>query len=453
MRSAPFERLSIRAALAAGIVVTLGLWLFTGYTFTQRMDEVERQAAQVSERYTRAQELLSTVRTQVLLGAMRVRDALLSADPGTIDTYRQQIDASYLEMDKALSDYVPVLGSAAELDQIERLRHELDEFHRTTLAVLADASGKTSASVRDVLNRHIVPRREAAVKISDEVQSLNRTAYIRQQADIAEIHRVAERQSWQRLGVALAISLGASVLAAVYAGRLEGRLRRQMERETTISTELQDVASRLMSAQEDERRTIARELHDEVGQVLTAIKVELSIAQRALEAKGEPAGALAEAQSITDGALQTVRDLGQLLRPSLLDDLGLPAAIDASLRSLARRHEIRAELQQLGMEERLDPQTEVAAYRIVQEALTNIARHAAAEHCWVRLIRRVSTLTVEVEDDGAGFDPASGRNGQGFGLIGIRERTAHLGGTFDVRSAPGRGTRVIVELPAGAFGA
>ena len=118
--------------------------------------------------------------------------------------------------------------------------------------------------------------------------------------------------------------------------KLESQLRLQMERDARISRELRNTATKLMNAQEEERRTIARELHDEVGQVLTAIKVELALAQRSIEAGGGSATPLVEAQTITDGALQTVRNLTQLLHPSALDDLGLPAAIDASLRGLAR---------------------------------------------------------------------------------------------------------------------
>ncbi len=222
-----------------------------------------------------------------------------------------------------------------------------------------------------------------------------------------------------------------------------------MNRDARISRELQDAASRIMSAQEDERRTIARELHDEVGQVLTAIKMELSLAERALEARGESGRPLAEAQVITDGALQTVRDLTQLLHPAVLDDIGLPAAIDASLRGLARRHDIHVDLHQAGMADRLDQDTEVAAYRIVQEAITNIARHSSARHCRVRLRRHGEALSIEVEDDGMGFDAAALQNGarRGFGLIGIRERAAHLGGSLRVESAPGLGTRVVAELP------
>jgi signal transduction histidine kinase len=202
-----------------------------------------------------------------------------------------------------------------------------------------------------------------------------------------------------------------------------------------------------MNAQEEERRTIARELHDEVGQVLTAIKVELALAQRSIESSGGSAAPLVEAQSITDGALQTVRNLTQLLHPAALDDLGLPAAIDASLRGLARRQNIRAELHQMGMADRLPRDVEVAAYRIVQEAITNVAKHAQATQCQVRLTHLADRLVVEVNDNGVGFNPADEREKRGLGLINVRERAARLGGTFSMLSSPGQGTRLVVELP------
>ena len=449
MSRASLGRPSIRAALAIGFSVTLGLWLVTGYTFTKRMEDVEREASEVAARYTRAQDLLASVRAQVLVSSVRVRDALLNSDPSAVAGYRKQIDAAYAAINRAMRDYVPVLGSDGEQAQVARLRQEVDAFHAITLSVLDDASGRTPDAVREVLNRHIVPRRETALRISEEIQSLNRAAFVRQQADIADIHRTAERQSWRRLGLSLATSLGIVLLATLYAGRLEDQLRRQMERDARLSRELQDAAARVMSAQEDERRTIARELHDEVGQVLTAIKMELSLAERALEAKGESGRPLAEVQEITDGALQTVRDLTQLLHPAVLDDIGLPAAIDASLRGLARRHDIHVDLHQSGMADRLDPETEVAAYRIVQEAITNIARHSCARHCRVRLRRHAAALSVDVEDDGLGFDAAVLQNGgrRGFGLIGIRERATHLGGSLRIESAPGLGTRIVAELP------
>lgn len=449
-RRTPFERLSIRAALALGILVTLSLWVFTSYTFTRRIDDVQKQAAEVASRYLRAQESLSTVRAQVLVSSVRVRDALLNPDPQSLAGYREELHRIHGVIGTALDAYEPVMESAPGQDHVRNLRAEVDQFHRTSLAVLAETGGASTSVVRDLLNQRIIPRREAAVRISEDIQSLNRLAFVRQQADIAEIHRIAETQSWRRLGLALATSLGVLLVAALYSSRLEARLHQQMDRDARMSQELHNATIKLIGAQEDERRVIARELHDEVGQVLTALQVELSLADRKLAAAGVSIEPLEEAHNIAAGALTTVRDLSQLLRPAVLDDLGLPAAIDASLRGLARRHEIRVELVQMGMQDRLSPETEITAYRIVQEALTNVARHAEAGYCRVRLMRLPDSLKVEVEDDGVGFDPnREVPEPAGFGLVGMRERAAMLGGRLTVVSSPGTGTRLFIDLPSG----
>lgn len=444
----PVDRLSARAALACGLLVTLALWLYTGYTFSQRLDEVERQATEVAARYLRAQELLTTVRTQVLVASVRVRDALLNPDPGSRAGYRQQVADNYEALDIALTAYVPVLGSDREHGEITRLRREVEDFRDTANGVLSGDTGQSAADVRQLLNGRVVPRREAAVRISEEVQALNRAAFLQQQADLAAIHRTAQRQSAQRLGLALATSVVVLLLVGAYTGRLERRLRAQLERDARLSHELQEAHSTLVQAQEQERKTIARELHDEVGQVLTAVKFELSLAQRAIESRGLSAAPLEEAQNITAGAIRTVRDLTQLLHPVALDDLGLVPALDALLRGLARRHEIQVVLTHDGVEQPLDPAIEVATYRIVQEGLTNVAKHAHATHCRVALRLDGDSLVVDVEDDGAGFDlPGLGASPPRLGLVGIRERAAQLGGALEVTSSPGRGTHLHVTLP------
>jgi signal transduction histidine kinase len=447
-KQARLERVSVHTALAIGFCVTLGLWLYTGYAFTQRIEAVEFEASAVAARYTRAQELLSTVRTQVLLSSVRVRDALLDRDLEAAATYREQIVAAYRVAITALADYEPVLQTTGD-ERINRLRDAVEQFHSTSLKVLTDAAGQPAPAVREVLNRNISPRREAALAISEEIQTLNRRAYIAQQADITAIHRTAEARGRQQLGLALIVGLGTLLMTSLYAGRLESRLRDQMQRDARLSHELQEAAARVITAQEEERRTIARELHDEVGQVLTAIKVELDVAQRAMIEGQSPKETLAEAQTITDGALQTVRSLTQLLHPATLDDLGLPAAIDSSLRGLQRRHRIRAELHQVNLPDRLPREVELAAYRIVQEALNNVAKHAQATRCDVRLTHLPDRLLVEVEDNGIGFVEDHDRPivARGLGLVSVRERANRLGGTFNILSAPGEGTRLIVSLP------
>ena len=448
MKRVQIERLSVRTALAIGFCVTLGLWLYTGYAFTQRITAAQQAAADVAARYMRAQELLSTVRAQVLLSSVRVRDALLNPDPEALTDYRAQIDASHRIVTMALTDYEPVMGSSLEGEQMARLQREADDFHVTSLDVLADAAGRNPAQIRDVLNRVIAPRRDAAVSISDEIQALNRRAFVQQQREMSDIHGVAEAESRQGLGVALVVGLGVVLLTSIYAGRLEARLRLQMARDARMSQELQDASAKLIAAQEEERRTIARELHDEVGQVLSALKVEIDVAQRSIAAGGS-ASDLAEAQNIADGALKTVRNLTQLLHPAALDDLGLVAAIDSSLRGLSRRQEIRTELHQRDLPERLPREVELAAYRIVQEAITNVGKHANATRCDVHLTQLADRLLIEVEDDGVGFVDDIDRPiiARGLGLISVRERASRLGGTFNILSEPGHGTRLIVSLP------
>jgi signal transduction histidine kinase len=346
---------------------------------------------------------------------------------------------------------VPVIDVPGEQERIVRLRHDLDDFRRTMLDVLSTDNRRWPFEARELLRRRIMPKRESVMHVSEEVQGLNREAFVQQQVDIALLYRATQRRVWETVGLALAASIAIALAATIYAGRLERRIQQQRLRDVETARDLQRLSSQLLTAQEEERRSIARELHDEVGQVLTAIKVELAVAQRSLEAAGANADALRDAKSITDGALHTVRDLSRLLHPAMLDDLGLGATIDWYLKGFGKRHGVRIELLQDRMDERLTAEIEANAYRIVQEALTNVAKHAQASMCRVFLQRLPHTLLITVEDDGIGFRPEKASlpgASRGIGLLGIRERVVHLRGDLRLESAPGKGTRLTVELPA-----
>ncbi len=448
---APLRSVTIKASLLLGFGLTLGLWLWAGYQFTERMSQVQRDLAATNARYVQAQELLSTMRAQVLLGSVYVRDALLDPDPGTAEAYRRQLEETYRGVDTALNHYHPLWNSQQETERVARLRAEIETFRETLLEILASDSGQWRANARTLLRTRIVPRREGVIRVYDEVQALNRAEFIRHQADLAAISEQAQSRIWRQLGIALAGNLAIALLATLYAGALESRLRRQSARDLETSRDLQRLSNKLITAQEEERRSIARELHDEIGQALTAIKVEVAVAQRTIQASGGPAEVLDDARSIVDGALQSARDLSHLLHPAMLDDLGLTAAVDWYLRGFSKRHGIRTELLQDGMEERFAPEIETAAYRIIQEALTNVAKHASATSCRIYLQRLPTTILVTIEDDGRGFDvsnPPAANGRRGLGLIGVRERATQLGGTLRLESATAKGTRVTVELPA-----
>jgi signal transduction histidine kinase len=448
MRPFPAAGPGIKSALLLGFGLTLGLWLWAGYDLSQRMRDVERRAATINLRYMRAQELLSSVRPQVLLVSVNVRNALLEPDLHHLDDHRRRISRILAAVDQTLQQYVPVLDSAVEQQRVQGLRKEIDRFGEAIVQVMAGAPGRTSAETRDLLSG-VVPRRDVVIRITEEVQALNRAAFVQQQAATAEAYRAAQREVWRQLGVSLVASLAIALLATMYVARLENRLRREREKDVLNTRDLQRLSARLVHAQEEERRTIARELHDEVGQVLMAVRVELALAEKQLDASSS-GHLLRDAQSITDSALHTVRDLSHLLHPALLDDLGLAAAVEWYLQPFGRRHGLRVSLRHEGMARRLRPEVEIAAFRIVQEALTNVAKHAHASSCQVVLQRLESTLLITIEDDGAGFDLASVETPgahRGLGLLGLRERVWQLLGTIRVVSAPGRGTNIRVELP------
>jgi signal transduction histidine kinase len=433
-----------------GFGLMVGLWLFAGYQFTRRMAEVEREAAAMNGRYMAAQELLSTVRAQILIGSVYVRDALLDPTPGAAATYRAQLQRTYTSINQALRQYVPIIDTIEQRDRIGMLRREIENFQATMLEVLESDSTQWSQGARGLLQQRIVPKREMAIRMSEQVQALNRETFVQQQLRIAEIYSGSQRRVWRQMGAALAAGVAIALLATLYAGRLETRLREQMARDVQATHDLQRLSAKLLNVQEEERRAIARELHDEVGQVLMAIKVEVAVAQNAIAQGGGSTRILEEVKTITDGALVSVRDLSRLLHPALLDDLGLIAAIEWHIRGFAKRHNVQVDLLHDGMDERLEPQIETVAFRIVQEALTNVAKHSRATLCRVFLQRLQDTVLMTIEDNGVGFDVQNLRESgvrAGLGLVSMRERVAHLSGTLRVESSDSSGTRITAEIP------
>ena len=213
----------------------------------------------------------------------------------------------------------------------------------------------------------------------------------------------------------------------------------------TLYSRLQGLSGRLMEVQEAERRHLARELHDEIGQLLTGLRLTLDVPEPPSPALAERLG---QAQALVQELLERIRALSLDLRPSILDDLGvLPALLDNIERYMSQT-KIRVHLEHSGLDRRFDPETETGVYRIVQEALTNVARHGHVDEVTVRLWATDDVLGVQVEDHGAGFDPdavlGAGRSG---GLAGLRERAALLNGHLTVETHPGRGVRLTAEVP------
>jgi two-component system, NarL family, sensor histidine kinase DevS len=206
-----------------------------------------------------------------------------------------------------------------------------------------------------------------------------------------------------------------------------------------------DALSRVVQAQELERGMLARELHDETGQALTSILLGLKPLEEALS--DHPArAALAELREHVVAAMQDVRRLAVQLRPAVLDDFGLVAALERLTETFAEQTGIRVDLHSALGEKRLPGEVETALYRVVQESLTNIVKHASARRVSISVARRDSSVAAVIEDDGDGFDPRVVREG-GVGLLGMRERLALLDGRVEIESRRGAGTTLVAEVP------
>jgi PAS domain S-box-containing protein len=208
---------------------------------------------------------------------------------------------------------------------------------------------------------------------------------------------------------------------------------------------------RVISAQEDQRRRIARDLHDQLGQQMTGLRLKLELLASASQENGAQKKLLADAQRIAEEIDRHLDFFTGELRPAMLDDLGLVAAIRQFVQQWGENFGIRADFHSSGLEERrLDSDVETQVYRIVQEALHNVYKHAKARHVGVMLEHRDSHLVLIVEDDGSGFRVSqivSQGSARGLGLIGMRERAALVGGSMEIESSPGRGTTIFLQVP------
>ena len=242
--------------------------------------------------------------------------------------------------------------------------------------------------------------------------------------------------SWIAIGAALAVACA----------RVLGRFRTSLIQR---QDELAALSTRLISVQEEQLRRLSRELHDELGQSLTAVSSYLWLLERKLPPElGELRTRAGEARHLVAKTLGEMRELSQLLRPPGLDLYGLAGSLEAHLEAFRGRHQIATKFTAEGLPERLPEEIETAVYRIIQEALTNVARHARAQRVWVVLTGRGDELRLEVRDDGIGLPAGNGASRPtGIGLIGIRERVRALGGTVTLSSDPGRGACLRASLP------
>jgi signal transduction histidine kinase len=248
------------------------------------------------------------------------------------------------------------------------------------------------------------------------------------------------------LWVSLYTAIAVSALVISMTMRLEQRVESEHQRVLNAQQDLKRLSARLVQAQEQERQNLSRELHDQVGQTLTAIKIDIARAEQKLDpTQRDIAERLQRARKGAEETLEIIRRLSMLLRPSMLDDIGLSAALSWYSKQFSENTGIRVSLSDDGSADRLPDSHKTSLYRIVQEALTNCARHAEARGVQIHLSSEDDRYLLSIEDDGKGFDPKN--KPHGLGLLGIQERIEEMKGTLLLRAAPGTGTRISVEIP------
>ena len=372
----------------------------------------------------------------------------------------------WLRQLESLNEIGNALTGELDLDRLldlvaTRLRELVDA--RIVLIALPDGSGDLRVAAADGEGADAFGLVGMKLGLADSkagrVLERGRSERIDSVLDDPEIDQIAARRLGARSALYVPLVVAATSIGVVVAhdrtgpdpvfGEEDLRLAESLAARAAIAVDLsqrvsRDAVRRVVEAQELERTRLARELHDETGQALTSILLGLKSLEDRLDSD-EGRAAAAELRELVVGTLQDVRRLAVELRPSALDDFGLVAAIERLTDTFATGSGIAVDLEARLGDERLPGEIETALYRLVQEALTNVLKHADARQVRVSLTRDAAWVTAVVEDDGAGFDAAA-RNG-GLGLTGMRERLAIVGGRLTIDSTSGRGTTLLAEVP------
>ena len=428
--------------VALALLGLLALIVVSILASQRKADTAYAELDSLNVRYRNVESRLRRVRSSLHLSGILARDYLLdTATPAS--EYRSRLVAYHHESEQMIAELEPLLLREPDTQQYRELRRQLDEYWRA-YAPLFD--GTTQIDRYSFLRREIVPRRDAVMQISAEIEAINnRTLHAQQDAAAARQRELHQYQT-ATLAASLTLGLAVAIIAVIRIRVLEGRSEEQHGRTEQAEQELRRLSNQLVRMQEEERKSLSRELHDELGQMLTALRMEIGHAERA-QALGSPAFAqtLAESKALVDRMMRMVRDLAMGLRPSMLDDLGLEPALAWQAREFSRRYNVPVDLSVDGDLERLPDPQRTCVYRVVQEALTNCAKHSAATEIEVKVVRQRTRLDVSVRDNGIGMASKAGH--KGLGLTGIKERVKDINGATSIETRPGGGTVVHITLP------
>lgn len=433
-----------RTLLLVGFGGLLVLLAFTGLNALSVVHKIEVRNDQIRRDYFNRDRILEQLKSDIYQSGTYVRDFLLDPDPVHAEIHKQEFDAARSRIEAMLAEYDGMLRPE-ERGPFSRFTAELKEYFDSLQPALNwNASDRRKLGYR-FMRDSLLPRRMVIVHLADQISRVNERQMRVGAAQVAELFGSFRQSLIGLLVLTLVIGLGLAGLSIARILRLERVSELRFNEVLQARTHLRDLSTRLLEVQEQERRSISRELHDEVGQSLSALVLGLGNVAATISPQNQRAlDELQDLRHLVEKTVAMVRDMSLLLRPSMLDDLGLVPALQWQAREVLRRKNLPVRVTADSAFEDLSDEYKTCIYRIVQEALHNVTRHAGATSVDVHLAKNAHSLALTIKDDGHGFRPELEK---GLGLLGMEERVRRLSGQLQIKSAPGQGALLLIELP------
>jgi signal transduction histidine kinase len=421
-----------------GLFITILAVLAYATYITRQFSGIRKLQSEMVDRNRRDSLQLLRIQNDLNSIGLAMRDMLDAGGPYPLAAWSAQFDRIRNDLDVALHQEETLAEAARTSDQRRYLSQSLSQFWDSADRMFALASKGNEAAAREQIRDTLQPRQAALNSAVSRLLVENNEGEQLAEASIAQIYDRVQRQ----LYFFLAAILLAIVITSLYLIRYNRRIFAHV---AELSSQRSELAQKLISTQESTLRHISRELHDEFGQVLTAIGLMLHRAGNHMELNLLLRGDLQEVQQIAQSTLNNIRSLSQALHPVLLEEAGLESTLDWYIPTVERQTGIVLHYEKSGTPFSVETAAGVQIYRVVQEALNNVARHSGAKEAWIRLRFNRSELEIDVEDHGKGFAPTPGP--PGIGLVAMRERAEILDGSLHVAAVESGGTRVHLRIP------
>lgn len=448
------ERVRSRSrSLRIGFGVVLGVLVASTITAWRIQESLSQRSVEIHRKYLAQQDGLTRLRHTLWVGGVAARDLLLSQNPDRANHFFYTVKAQKEETEDV---FVRLAGLGMPERTQRQIRDRYDEYWRELDRLRYTHPQIPPEKYSAFMQAEIEPRRSEVLKFLAGLEAATDASFYHSESDFAASRRRGAIALLGLLGLGLALATGVAFFSVRYSDRLEAQAEQQFDEVSRAKKELERLSARLMEVQEQERSRLARELHDEIVQNLAVLKIDITQAEALPDSRArDRSERLARAREVAERTMKTLRNIMTLLRPSMLDDLGLDAALQYLTEDFQRRSGVACMYSAQGIEQDLPDAVKTCVYRVTQEALHNCEKHAGATLVTVRVARVELSLTADVRDNGRGFKTRAGRGQEAtghYGLLGMRERALSLGGTVTIDSVPGQGTLVRLTLPLAPSG-